>query len=182
MSILLRFIVMAVFSTVICSAHADVIIKIEKEGVLVGLPEIYQPSSLKIVFNPTSSKMRSIESLTLTLGHSTVVLPSCLLERLKSCRIEDLFIHASWYHKEELLPHYLVIEFRDPGFDPNESGNPGFELLFNLHTGKLFSIGRTVVNRAERSWQTRPISLTECCSQSGLSAFYEPWVAKRPTR
>jgi hypothetical protein len=159
-------------------AHEDSPIQIRKDGTLVGLPKQFQPSSIKIVFDTNANSEHPVSFLSFTIGKTTIQLPKALTSLLRSQNMDAVLASASWYHNLSHLPPYMEIEFRDPGFDNRESGNPGFRMSINLNTGKLMSMGRTTVNRVDRSWQTRSLKLSEYCTSAELARFYEPWVIR----
>jgi len=163
-------------------AHEDSEIVIKRDGTLVGLPKLYQPSSLKILFDGNVDSEHPIQSLSLTIGKNTVHIPRSLLALLRSQNLEALFANASWYHEEALLPHYLQIEFLDPGFDKQAYGNNGFLMQFNMHTGKLISMSRIIFNKDELSTVHKSMKLSDYCTPSELSEFFDPWRIKAPKR
>ena len=177
----LRVAVVVTLALLPCFAHEDQPLTIKPDGTLVGLPKTFQPCSINIQFNSAKSDEPPIASFTITLSGHMIRIPKGLLSLIRSQSIEALSASASWYHEEALSPHYLRLEFLDPGFIKGE-WNSGIVIEFNLHSGKVFAISRMVHNKAERSLNQFAIRPSQYCAESELPQFYEPWRIKTPKK
>ena len=171
-----------VLASGVCSAHQDSVIEIKTDGTLVGLPKQFQPSILKVLFTSQKNSKHPIESVSLTIGNKTIVLPKAVVDLLRSEKLGSISVAASWYHEASLLPPYMIIEFEDSKFLKDQKGISGYRMMFNLNTGKLFSLASIFVVEPDSSWQHRPIDLSTLCNASELAKFYEPMALRPRTR
>ena len=134
------------FSFIFCYlyGHKDRIIFYEKNGELVGLPQIYQPASF------------SLKSRTLKIGDNKIIIPDCVWSLFGKVKKESLKFGASWYHKSKTLPPYIhmrIVPTRDKS---------GYRLLFNLNTLKIIKL--TKYGQSEESYNYgMPIQMNEIC-------------------
>lgn len=153
-------------------AHQDRVIQLRADGTLEGLPNSYTPALLHINFADSPPAGEAIiSSIDLTLGKNQVHLPICVTGMLLSKSTNEISLSASWYHDEETLPHYLGIHFFDPGYSKSRWANPGYALLFNLHTGKLMKMEIFIVRDNGKGLQSVAVDLTDTCKPSELKLF-----------
>ncbi len=144
----------------LCRAHEDVPLKLAADGAVQGLPAAYLPARLNMVFS-TMDDERRLTSLRLQIGRQRVQLPACLLGLIHTQSAQDVRLSASWDHDETVVPHYLQMQFLDPGHPAS------FALLFNLHSARL--IDMTVnVERSSDELQSIPVEVRSRCSADEL--------------
>lgn len=61
------------------------------------------------------------------------------------------------------MPHYLDIQFFEPGYDPKRSYNSSHISLFNLHDAKLIHAGAFKANRSGDGGRGVPLELPPGC-------------------
>lgn len=154
-------------------AHQDRLLRVAADGAIVGLPPQFSPATLKVVY-ATIEGERRVAALALDVRAHRVELPMCVVGLLNTGDERDMRVTGSWYHDEEIVPYYLQVRFFDPGFDSNRKTNPGFALLFNLHTAKLIEMDVDVVHDAkgERA-QSIPVDLQARCADAEPGSFLQ---------
>jgi hypothetical protein len=121
-------------------AHQDTIIRLENDGSLIGLPSEYNPAKMMVRFPEFAVASLSVLAVDLQIGDNRISLPSCVTEIVRARGLDDIGITASWYHHEDILPHYMRVIFTDPDDTRTLWDRKGLRLLFNLHTAKLLKI------------------------------------------
>ena len=160
------------FTTTICFAHRDTVLKIDAGGRFDGLPPEYNPASLRVDFSRSSeSGEPPISSLELKVGGKTIVVPECVTGLILTRSMKDVRVIASWYHDTSLLPPYLEVTLYDPGHEKTPY-RPGYSLFFNLSTAKLFKMD-VIILRDDSSTQIVPVDISERCSVPQLQEFAE---------
>ncbi len=94
--------------------HEDTILKVDKEGEIIGLPKNYQPAKF------------DFDKKYLRIKNNEIVFPKCLDMYFEDVEIDKIYLSASWYHVsffDDPLPPYLYIEF------PKEESNNKLDLL-----------------------------------------------------
>lgn len=132
--------------------HKDMIIKLEKDGSLVGLPSKYSPAHF--------------DSLTfdLKIGKFGAKMPKCVLKNFESYSVSELRFTSSWYHDKTLLPNYIQMEISFEG------QNFQYKLLYNLDTLEIFEIEKVFV--VETSFLTERIEIDAECRSQILDSIY----------
>ncbi len=154
-----------------CFAHKDYIIAVNEDGTLEGIPSEYGPAAMHVEFAPQNSGSAPITSITLDLGKNRVRIPICVTGLLRTQRMGEIKATASWYHDETLIPYYLNIDFFDPGYNKLRWPNPGYSLLFDLHTGKLMEMDVHILRDSGRSVQQVPVDIRKRCKPEELRGF-----------
>jgi hypothetical protein len=161
----------ALISTV-SFAHQDSILKVYADGRIDGLPAQYNPASLRVVFSRNNEPgWPPVSSLELKLGGKSVVVPECVTGPILTSSIKDVRVVASWYHDTSMLPPYLDVTFYDPG-NQDAIARPGYKLLFNLSTGKLFQM-EVMIARGADATQDVLVDFSARCPSSKLHEFSE---------
>lgn len=158
-----------------CFAHIDRVITRRADGTLDGLPSEFQPARLHVAFSTPTARGAPIEAIELDLGENRIRLPPCVTGMLLTERVDEIGVSASWYHDDSIMPYYLVVTLRDPGYDPGTPFNAGYSLMFNLLTGKLMSMDVLIVRDQGRSLQNLPIDIEGRCRYEDVWQFFEPW-------
>lgn len=171
MRVIIAIIIGCILASGSCLAHQDVLIAVKDDGRLEGIPSEYGPATLRVNFASPEAGDPPITSITLNLGKNQVRLPICVTGLLETRRLSEVKASASWYHDEEILPYYLHIDFFDPGYSGSRWANPGYSLLFNLHTGKLMEMKVTIVRDSGKRMQNVPIDLAARCKSAELRGF-----------
>jgi hypothetical protein len=143
-----------------CHAHEDVALKLAADGAVQGLPVAYSPAHLDMVFRAMGDEQR-LTSLRLQVGQQRVQLPACLLGLIHTQSARDVRLSASWDHDETVVPHYLQMQFLDPGHPAS------FALLFNLHTARLIDMTANIERSADEL-QSIPVDARSRCSVDEL--------------
>ena len=156
-----------------CFAHKDRIITVKEDGFLEGIPPKYGPAILQVEFAQQKADGAPITSITLNLGKKEIRIPICVTGLIQTQRMSDIKASASWYHSEEILPYYLQVIFYDPGYDKLRSANPGFSMLFNLHTGRLMQMEVIIVRNNGKSIQNVPVDFAGRCKSEELRSFVD---------
>jgi hypothetical protein len=82
---------------------------------------------------------------------------------LKSPSIANVFVTASWYHDEEVLPYYVQVTFYDPGYDRDNFANSGFSFLFDLRTATLIELNQLIVEDSGKALQYVRLDPKQAC-------------------
>jgi hypothetical protein len=146
-----------------CLAHVDTRIILQSDGRLEGLPAEFGPASMKVEFAKPDSDVNAIESVTLTLGDSTVRLPPCLVGHVHTRSMGDIEVSASWYHVERRVPYYLNIRFLDSDSGGPRLERPAHSFLFDLRTAKVMRMEVVVVREGGKSRQILPVDMNALC-------------------
>jgi hypothetical protein len=154
-----------------CFAHSDRVITVKDDGSLEGIPSEYGPAIMRVEFAPPNTDDAPITSITLNLGKNRVRMPICVTGLLLTRRMSEIKASASWYHDEKDIPHYLNVEFFDPGYDKSRWANPGFSLLFNLRTGRLMQMEVMIVRENGKGIQNVPVDIAGRCKPEELKSF-----------
>lgn len=115
-------------------AHQDRVLKLQPDGSIEGLPEKYQPASLKIARDPSNLTTGAV----LTLGQGRYEFPDCLLGMFDLPDGLSIALHGSWYHERSTLPPYLVLDL--PHEMKPKGWFNGFSYLFSLETAELLEL------------------------------------------
>lgn len=76
---------------------------------------------------------------------------------------DRVFVTGSWYHEETVLPYYVNVQFRDPGYSRARSFNSNLSILFDLRTAEIIDINRFVANRAGTNARFVPAGIPKGC-------------------
>lgn len=130
-------------------AHEDKVLKLEKDGTLVGLPEKYAPAKF----------VR--KNFHLTIGENTIHIPECVKEVFSSLEKPTFYFTASWYHNLEILPPYIQIEIKVP------DNSNSWQLLINLDTLDILHFYKSIskLENGELSYQSENIEISEKCKK-----------------
>jgi hypothetical protein len=163
----------------ICLGHVDARILLHGDGRLEGLPAEFGPASMKVEFAKRGSDVNAIESVTLTLGSSTVRLPPCLVGHVYTTKLDDIVVSASWYHMETRVPHYLMVRFLDPGHQGPKLERSGYSFLFDLRSAKVMRMEVVIVREGGKSRQAVPVDMNALCGAEELEGVTaELWREK----
>jgi len=109
------------FLTNLNMVHQDRILKIDKDGKIIGLPKNFMPAQ----FDLNNNRLR--------IHDKEITLPKCVSIYFKEYKNPKLVLTASWYHSKTTLPYYLNFEIS--GKDAN-----GYNILIDLETLNLIYI------------------------------------------
>ncbi|WP_231614119.1 hypothetical protein, partial [Pseudoalteromonas sp. NZS71_1] len=114
----LTLIVLSIFYSSFLFAHKDTGVKIQDDGVLIGLPQKYEPASF------------DRKSLTLQIADKKLIMPECLSKYFgdNSTFMYSLDISSSWYHNLTRLPPYLNMTITP------DNQNIEYTIRFNMNT------------------------------------------------
>jgi len=136
-------------SAVICfsaSAHQDRIIKLEN-GVLVGLPDKYQPA----YFN--------LQKKSLQIGVNQLDFPPCISNYFSEDAQDDILITSSWHHDLTTIPPYLLISIQ-----PQERYY-SYKLLFDMDTLKPYDF-QIDIRRTQTFTSHQSLVIDDNCHKS----------------
>jgi len=108
-------------------AHKNTGLIIKEDGVLVGLPQAYEPSSF------------DHKTFTLEVAGKTMLIPECVKQKigLYDKGGYSLDISASWYHNSTTLPPYIKINVTP------KNGKFEYHMLVNLDNLELIGAKKT---------------------------------------
>mgnify|MGYP006143337367 CR=1 FL=1 len=118
---LISFIFMANLNMV----HQDRILKIDKNGNIIGLPKKFMPAQFDLNKN------------SLRINNKEIIFPKCISTYYKEYKNPKLLLTASWYHQKTSLPYYLNFQIKD------SSISYGYRILIDLETLELIYIHKT---------------------------------------
>jgi len=153
-----------------CLSHTDTSVPWSLDGSLPNIPQEFGSASLSIDFSQQTDQT-PVASIDLTLGKNRTHIPTCATSLLQTRNRNGIKVSASWYHQEIALPYYLQIVFFDPEFDQSQRFNPGYTLLFNLHTGKLMKMEANVVRQSGKGLQMIPVDVASLCRHNESRNF-----------
>jgi hypothetical protein len=153
-------------------AHRDTILTWNEDGALEGLPPQFRPATLSVEIAKGEGKLLKVGSFSLSIGASTVSLPSCVTSLLRIPNRDAVRFLASWYHSRTTGPPYLVVEFFDA--DP-ESTSPkkSLSLHFDLETVRLTEVESAAYSAHESAIQYASVDFRVMCKGIDLAAFSE---------
>ena len=125
------FLILVIFN-VPSFSHQDTIIKIEN-GMLIGLPEKYNPATI------------NTDSLIIKINDSKLEFPTWFKQHIKSIKNYKLNISASWYHDLNIAPPVINIRLE------NKLKGFAYIFVFNLDTKEIHSIS-VRLNHEDDSW------------------------------
>jgi hypothetical protein len=149
-------------------SHQDRILTLSEDGMINGLPDMYQPAMLKVGYVETNGTNK-IESITLSIGDKQNDFPACLLDQIGAQSNDDILITASWYHERGGLPEYVGFTFYEPRADAEEKARSGHSLLFNLNTAGL--IWAHHLKEGRRGSRRAPFDINAICSQREIDGI-----------
>ncbi|MGA4321773.1 hypothetical protein [Ectopseudomonas hydrolytica] len=138
-------------------------------GAIVGLPEQYRPATLEIEFSTEAT----VEKIQIEVAKNKLTLPQCIMKLLKTSNASDISLSASWYHEASSLPHYINVNFYDPGYNPKKWANSGYSILFNLANAKIIDMAYSQVSPDESSSQLHPVNLSCLCQNQEIANFLD---------
>ena len=140
-------------------AHQDLIIELNRDGSLHGLPAKYEPASLVI----PAGDYHEGQNVVLQLANHRVEFPECLSVLFAKASRRHIQLSASWYHDPTTLPYYLSIELplrRRSGqgfFD-------GWSLLVALDTGELIEVNAVFESDDGMTQRGQKIDVAQFCT------------------
>jgi len=145
--LLILFVIYSNFSF----AHKDTGIELQYNGTLIGLPNIYEPSSF------------DLESFTIEIAGKKLTIPECVRRHIGINELNySIDFTASWYHNSTTLPPYMNI-IVTPG-----KGDFYYYLILNLDT--LGLIGAKELDKPNNVigfvYSRRSIEFQEQCLRS----------------
>ncbi|MCC6076528.1 hypothetical protein ACFPTX_02235 [Pseudomonas sp. GCM10022188] len=146
-------------------------LSLESNGAIAGLPEQYSPASLDIKFSAEAGG--SAEGIRINIAGNELTIPRCVVKLIKTTNSSDISLSASWYHSSSSLPHYMNIEFYDPGYNPEKWANSGYSILLSLASAKVINIEYSQVNPDESSSQHLSVDLSSLCQEKELADFLD---------
>lgn len=154
----LRLLLAVLLFPMVVHAHQDRILSVRPDGTIPEIPSSFGPVSLKI-----SGLGGSEPAVEFRTPSGRNVLPKCLTRLLGKVRQDGVFVTGSWYHEEIVLPYYVNVEFRDPGYSKARSFNSKLSIIFDLRTAEIIDINRLVANRSGTRAQFVPIDIPKGC-------------------
>lgn len=141
-------------------AHKDRILNVEADGSIRDVPAQFGP--VRLIAQGLGSAKPSVQ---LRIGAHQATLPECVAQTIRSAKMADIQVTASWYHDEKSgLPFYLKIAFRDPGADSSRDYHSSHEFLFNLRNADLIDATRVEAGQSGNGAQFRPLTLPAGCA------------------
>ena len=123
--------------------HQDRILKIDKNGNLIGLPKEFGPGKFDLSKNYLRIKEKEI------------VLPKCINYYFKVHNNPEIKLTASWYHSKDIMPYYLNFDISQKNKDY------GYKVLIDLETIGLIDVQTTI--KKENSVNYYTIKLDNSC-------------------
>ncbi|WP_298510247.1 hypothetical protein [uncultured Kordia sp.] len=111
--------------------HKDTILKIDKNGNILGLPAEYG----KARFNLKNKHLR--------IKDKKITFPRCVREYFETSNTSNIRVLASWYHSKEIMPYYIKFEIYQ------EKKARKSKILLNLETLELM---RVEVSTLKEKW------------------------------
>jgi hypothetical protein len=105
--------------------HQDRILKIDKNGNIIGLPKKFMPAQ----FDLNKNRLR--------INNKEIIFPKCISTYYEEHKNPKLLLTASWYHPKTSLPYYLNFQIKD------SSVGYGYHILIDLETLELIYIHKT---------------------------------------
>ena len=102
--------------------HKDTILKIDKKGNILGLPQEY----IKPTFNLKNKHLR--------IKDKKITFPRCVREYFETSNTSNIPVLASWYHSKKIMSYYIKFEIYQ------EKKARKSEILLNLETLELMRI------------------------------------------
>lgn len=102
--------------------HKDTVLKIDKKGNILGLPQEYR----KATFNLKNKHLR--------IKDKKITFPRCVREYFETSNISNIRVLASWYHSKKIMPYYIRFEIYQ------EKKARKSRILLNLETLELMNI------------------------------------------
>jgi len=136
---LISFLFLANLNTV----HQDRILKIDKNGNIIGLPKKFMPAQ----FDLNKNRLR--------IHDKEIIFPKCVSTYFKEHKNPKLLLTASWYHQKSPLPYYIHFQITDDSVDY------GYNILIDLETLELIYIHKT--SSAENTTSDSGVDVGEEC-------------------
>ena len=122
-------IIILILSTSSALPHQDTVIKLKKNGTLVGLPEKYSPASF------------STKELVLEIGNRKIILPECVTSFFSNIDGPTFLFSASWYHSKPFLADYEPLpDYMSMIISSSNDNQSDVQVLFNLETLEVIEI------------------------------------------
>jgi hypothetical protein len=122
-------IVFLIFCTTCVFGHEDTLIKLKKDGTLVGLPEKYSPATF------------STTDFILEIGNRRISLPECVTSFFANMDDPTFSFSASWYHSKPILQDYEPLpDYMSMVISSSNDNQSDIQVLFNLETLEVFEI------------------------------------------
>ncbi|MBD9417580.1 hypothetical protein IB234_23735 [Pseudomonas sp. PDM16] len=141
-------------------------------GAIVGLPEQYLPATLEIELS-TDATATAVEKIQIEIAKNKLSLPQCIMQLLKTNNASDISLSASWYHEASSLPHYINVNFYDPGYNPEKWANSGYSIIFNLANAKIIDMTYSQVSPDGSSSQLHPVNFSSLCRNQEIENFLD---------
>jgi hypothetical protein len=142
------------------SAHRDRVLSVAADGAIPELPEMYASTRLQIKLS-SAAEPRLIELAFSSSGQHTTLAP-CLLAFVNARSMDQVSLSGSWYHEEELLPHYVHISLRRDA-EAKHWRSPRVEFLFSLRDARLIQVTDVVAIPGQDTIQHRNVVLKDGC-------------------
>ncbi|KAB1153942.1 hypothetical protein F7018_15765 [Tenacibaculum aiptasiae] len=124
-------------------SHQDTILKVDKKGNIIGLPNKFNHSKF------------DLEKGYLKINNKEVIFPNCIKHYFDILEKPKFTLLASWYHSKDIMPFYLNFDLSQ------ENKDYGYNILINLETLELISINISL--KQENTYYTHEIKLDKNC-------------------
>jgi hypothetical protein len=157
------FLLITALFTSAAAAHQDRILTVRPDGSIPEIPAALGPVSLKIsgLGSPTPS-------VQFRAGTHINNLPDCATRFIRSKGQGDVFVTGSWYHSESILPYYVSVQFREPGYIATRPYNSSLNILFNLRTTDVIEIKQFVADRSGNGGRYLSVDLPKGCRLNSM--------------
>ena len=125
------------------SVHQDTLLKLDKNGNIIGLPEKFGPS--KFDLNKKYLRIKDKE----------IIFPDCISYYFDILEQPKLELLASWYHSKDIMPYYLNFTIS------KNKENFGYSILVDLETLELIYV--EVVTSQSGSTYFHKVKIEENC-------------------
>ena len=123
--------------------HKDAILKIDKKGNILGLPQEYR----KATFNLKNKHLR--------IKDKKITFPRCVREYFETSNISNIRVLTSWCHSKKIMPYYIIFEIYQ------EKKARKSKILINLETLELIKIEVSVLK--EKRTSSGEVELENSC-------------------
>ncbi len=142
----MKFLLIIILSIIMADSttvHQDRILKIDKDGNIIGLPKEFGPAK----FDLDRSYLR--------IKDKAIVLPKCVSYYFKIHDKPELNLSASWYHSKDIMPYYINFDISQKNKDS------GYEILVDLETLELIHVQTSV--KQGKSTDNHLIKVDDSC-------------------
>ena len=122
-------------------AHKDTYLSLAPDGRIPELPQSYAATRVEIAF--AKRDKGGLSQLSFATADRKTVVKDCVLALSRAGNWRRTSLAGSWYHSEELMPHYVSIQLQASP-DMSRWSDSNISFLFSLRDARLLRVMKFV--------------------------------------